>query len=474
MKNWMKYCIGGILCLTFLVGSVASISPMVYAVEDGMVELGEKKEEEKKKERPTHDKSGRPILSETAVGILIDGKNGNVLYESDSDKKMYPASTTKIMTALIALEAVENKTVSMDQKVTITEEMLKDLAWDSSTMGLKVGEVISFQDLMYGLMIPSGNDAAMAIAYAVSGSCEAFVNRMNQRAAEMGLTKTKFKNPHGFHEKGHYTTAAEMAIISWHAMKNQNFRDIVEIAHIKIPPTNMSEEERYFINTNGLVSNMRYTQFYYEGANGIKTGYTDDAGNCLVASAKRGNVELIAVLFHGKGVENSHGDSARMLDYGFTAFEQMIPVKQDQMMGEVKVKWGSSRESVTASAVAPIPVLVPKGTKLDEIEVKLNLPEFVKAPVEKEAIVGTVQIMLDGMVVGEGELSADLTVKRSFLWPLYAFLEWLWGFLFIRILCYLILTVLGVFILLLFVRVWREFSRVRQRNLQARNRSRRK
>lgn len=470
LKNWVKYCVAGLLCFCLALGNIGWLSS-VYGVEYmDMVELGTRNDEEKeeKEERPTHDKQGRPILSEGAVGVLIDGKSGNVLFESGGDKKMYPASTTKVMTALLVLEAVEKQQISLKQKVTITEEMLKDITWDSSSMALQEGEIISVQNLLYGLMIPSGNDAAMALAYTVSGSGAAFVDLMNRRAKELGLKKTKFKNPHGLHHQDHYTTAKEMGRIACQAMKNPTFREIAEIAHIKIPPTNKTEEERYYINTNGLVSTMRYSQFYYKGATGIKTGYTDEAGNCLVASAKRGNAELIAVLFHGEGIENSHGDSARMMDYGFSAFESVVAVREDQILDEVKVKWGRGRESVTTSAVAPVSVLVPLGTNPEELEIKTVLPKFVKAPVLQDDLVGTVTVSLNGKVVGEGDVRADLTVKRSFLWPLYAFLEWLWSLLLIRIICYLFLTILGGILVIILYRIWQEFDRIRRKNRRRR------
>ncbi len=467
MKNWMKRGIVGILCLNLIFGSMAMVPFSAYAVENTTAAETEKKEE-KEPERPTHDKDGKPILSEGAVGILIDGKTGRVLYESGSNKKMYPASTTKVMTALLALEAVEAKKVSLDQKITIKKEMLKGLDPDGTNMALKDGEVIKFQDLLYGLMIPSGNDAAMAIAYTVGGSQKQFVDMMNKRAKELGLTKTKFNNPHGLSDKKHYTTAAEMAIIAYHAMQKQAFREIVEIAHIKIPPTNKTEEERYYINTNGLVSTMRYTQYYYQGATGIKTGYTDDAGNCLVSSAQRGGVELIAVLFHANGVDKSHKDSARMLDYGFSEFELMTPVKGDQILSEVKVKWGKSRESVTVSAVEPISVLVPKGTKPDELTIETELPEFIKAPVEKDILVGKGIILLNGTVVGEGQLRADLDVSRSAFWPIYAFFEWLWSFLVIRVLCYLVLAAAGIFVVMFLVRGQKEWAKLRRKKSRRR------
>ncbi len=471
MKKRMKYSILAVLCFSLLLGSLALPAPSAFAIEsDDMVDLGGgKKTEETKKEAPTEDAQGRPILGKGETGILIDGRSGNVLYEVNSQKKMYPASTTKVMAALVALDAVKAGKVSLKKKITITAEMLEGLPWDGSNMALKEGEVISFQDLLYGLMIPSGNDAAMAIAYTVSGSKAGFVDAMNRKAQKLKLTNTHFENPHGLHDENHYTTAADMAVIAQKAMQNKTFREIVKIAHVKIPPTNLTEEERYYINTNGLVSTMRYSQYYYPEATGMKTGYTDEAGNCLVASAEKGGIELITVLFHGEGVEHSHKDTARLLDYGFSAFQLVTPVKKEQIMGEVKVKWGRSKDSVTLSAVEAIPVLVPKDTKIEELEIKLDLPEFVKAPVEKGTLVGSVSVYLDDAKIGTGELHTDLTVKRSFFWPAYAFLEWLWGFLLIRILCYLVLAVLGLFVLLVLLRIWQEIDRAR-RNKKRRQR----
>ncbi len=427
-----------------------------------MVEIGGGKKEEKKEEQPTQDAQGRPILGKGETGILIDGRSGNVLYEVNSQKKMYPASTTKVMSALVALDAVEQGKISLTQKVTITEEMLEGLAWDGSNIALQEGEIISFEDLLYGMMIPSGNDAAMAVAYTVSGSKAGFVDAMNQKAKELGLSNTNFQNPHGLHHEDHYTTAAEMAEIARIAMQNETFQTIVETAHVKIPATNKTEEERYYINTNGLVSTMRYSQYYYPRATGIKTGYTDDAGNCLVASAEEGGIKLIAVVFHAEGVDTSHKDVARLFDYGFSAFQLVSPIAEDQILGEVKIKWGRSKDSVTVSAVKGVPVLVPQGTDIEKLEIKLNLPAYVQAPVEKETVVGTVSVLYDGKIIGTGELHTDRTVKRSFLWPLYAFLEWLWGFLLIRIICYLVLVVAGLFVLVVILRIWQEIDRARR------------
>ncbi|MBQ4145181.1 MAG: D-alanyl-D-alanine carboxypeptidase, partial [Clostridia bacterium] len=402
-----KFGIIAILCTSLLL----MVAPSCFSLEAVAVETDEKTE------NPKEDSQGRPILAAGETGVLIDAKSGNVLFESGGDKAMYPASTTKVMTALVALEAVKRGEIKLTDVIEITEEMLDNMDPDGTNMALKAGEIISFEALLYGLMIPSGNDAAIAIAYMVAGGIEPFVEKMNQRAAEMGLKDTHFENPHGLHDENHYTTALDMAHIAKVAMENEIFRNTVDIAHIKIPPTNKTEEERYYINTNGLISAMRYSNYYYPKSTGIKTGYTSQAGNCLVASAEEKGEELISVIFGAEGIDNSHNDSKRLFEYGFNNFEKIAHVFKNQIVGEVDVKQGRSKDSVTLSSVDNIEVLVPNGTKRDQLEIRLNLPEYIYAPVEKGQLVGSVAVYLDGQYLGEGELSADVQIKRSIFWP---------------------------------------------------------
>ena len=454
------------LCMSLALPFVASYIPFEVIA----VETDEKTE---KTENPHEDSQGRPILGPGETGVLIDAKSGNVLYEYNGDKAMYPASTTKVMTALVALEAVKRGELQLTDKIEITEEMLDNMDPDGTNMALKAGEIIDFEALLRGLMIPSGNDAAIAIAYMISGGIEPFVEKMNQRAAELGLKDTHFVNPHGLHDENHYTTALDMAVIAREAMKNETFRNTVDIAHIKIPPTNKTEEERYYLNTNGLISAMRYSNYYYPKSTGIKTGYTSQAGNCLVASAKDKQEELISVIFGAEGIDNSHNDSKRLLEYGFNNYENIAHVFKNQMVGEVRVRQGRSRDSVTLSSVDNIEVLVPNGTKRDQLEIKLNLPEHIYAPVEKGQLVGSVAIYLDGQYLGEGELSADLEIKRSFFWPFMAFGEWLWSLLLIRILAYILIA--GLVLIgfgILFV-VYSEISRVVRDNKRRKRKYRR-
>lgn len=417
---------------------------------------------------PLTDGQGRPILMDGETGILIEQKSGAVLYESNSQKRMYPASTTKIMTCLLAVEAVERGEISMEEPVTITAQMLEGLDIDGSNMALKEDEIISLQHLLWGLMIPSGNDAAMAIAFRLAGSKEAFAEKMNARATEMGLKDTHFVNPHGLHDDNHYTTAADMATIARIAMDIPMFREIVEIAHVKIPPTNKTEQERYYLNTNGLLSRMRYTYFVYEGTTGIKTGRTTEAGNCLVSSVKRNGMELIGVLFNGKDIHASHEESIRMMDYGFEHYQTIRGIAKGELLGETKVKRARRKDTVTLVAAEDVSVVVPKGTEKKQLELRLDLPEKVYAPLKEGQAVAQVTVLHEGQEIGKGTLNALTKVDRSFLWPLMALGEWIWGFAFVRGVVYVVLAVLGVVVLLILRFLWVEIRRMRRRRKKSR------
>ena len=404
-----------------------------------------------KQSNPDRKQGEKPALGDGETGILIDSASGRVLFEKDSTKRMYPASTTKVMTALLTIEAIERGEISLDTQIEVTAEMLKDSDPDGSNMALKEGEILSVDALLKGLMIPSGNDAACALADYIGKSIPEFADMMNRRAAELGCTDTHFANPSGLHDDDHYTTAADMAKIARAAMSLDKFRNIADIAHIKIPPTNKTEKERYYINTNGLLSTMRYTNFYYKGANGIKTGHTSKAGNCLVSSAKRDGLEFIGVIFGGKDVADSHKDSIEMLDWGFETFNNMRALGKDDMPCEIRVKLGKSTDSLTLSVVESVNVVVPKGTTADNLEIRPNIPESVSAPISAGTQIGTVSVLLGGEEIGSGILVANRDVERSFFWPVMAAADALWS----NIITRSIIILLGIGVLafiLMFIR----------------------
>ena len=240
-----------------------------------------------------------PAVSASGA-VLMSFEDGKVIYEKDADKKLYPASTTKIMTALVAFDILAEIQGSLDSEVIIPSEAV---GIEGSSIYLKEGERLTLRELLYGMMLQSGNDAATAMAICCGGTLENFVNRMNEKAAELGCKSTHFVNPSGLSDEEHYTTARDLARIARAAMKNDEFREIV-----RSKSWSSEDTARTFTNKNKTVNE-------YEGATGIKIGYTKASGRTLVASAKRGGVELIAVVLNDP---NWFNDAYAMLDYGFS------------------------------------------------------------------------------------------------------------------------------------------------------------
>lgn len=449
-----------IILLTAVVLAFSAAAP-VFAVEDTAAQ--ETKKNEEKPSNPERKAGEKPLLGSGETGILIDAASGRVLFESESQKRMYPASTTKIMTALLAFEAIERGELTLDTQVQVTAEMLKDSDPDGSNIALKEGEVMSMDNLLKGLMVASGNDAACAIAAQVGKSIPEFVDMMNSRAAELGCTDTHFVNPNGLHDDEHYTTAADMAKIARAAMSLEKFKKIADIAHLKIPPTNMTEKERYYINTNGLLSTMRYTTYYYKYATGIKTGHTSKAGNCLVASATRDGIDLIGVIFGGAGVADSHKDNIEMFDWGFETYTYIRALQKGDMPCEVRVKLGKSTDSLTLSVAESVNVIVPKGTAAEALEVRPNIPDSVSAPITAGTEIGSVSVFLNGEELGNGVLVASREVERSFFWPVMAAADALWSNTVTRTVIFIILIGAAAFILLFIRGLYVNLKRTKRR-----------
>jgi len=234
--------------------------------------------------------------------ILIDGNSGKVIFEKNADERAYPASTTKIMTAMITLDTLEKYDSPMTQTIEVPE-IAEGV--EGSSLYLKAGEKISIQDLLYGLMLVSGNDAAVALAEIIGGNQENFVAMMNDKAQQLGCKGTNFVNPNGLFDENHYTTVRDMAAISYEAMKNPAFRQIVSTASWKAE----TRESDYvtFVNKNKTVHQ-------YDGGSGIKIGYTESSGRTLVASAQRGTKKMICVVMSAPDWFN---DAYKLMDYGF-------------------------------------------------------------------------------------------------------------------------------------------------------------
>lgn len=328
------------------------------------------------------------ISAEAAILIEID--SGEILYEKNANAPMYPASTTKIMTALLAIEHL-----NLEDKITVPEDMGPA---DGSAMYLLPGEVFTVRELLDGLLVKSANDAAVLLARTISGDIQSFATLMNQRAKDIGCTNTSFANPNGLHDPSHTISAHDMALIAREAMKNATFRELVSQVNVTLDETPQTPEKRYFRNTNRflwstskIIYNNEYIPIKYEVVDGIKTGYTGEAGNCLVSSGKKNNIRVISVVFKASGYD-VYRDSRLLLDYGFDNFEKKTLIKKDTVLGSQPINYSSQGS-------------LEYGTKEDFVVpyLKSSLPVYntkimlndLKLPISKGDIVGKLVISND-------------------------------------------------------------------------------
>lgn len=251
---------------------------------------------------------GPAIYAES--GILVDLDTQEILYSKNIDKQLYPASITKIMTTLVAMESS-----SPEETVTFSQHALDSIEWDSSNIGCRLNETLTMEQCWYAMLLNSANEVCCGVAEHVAGSIEAFVERMNQKASELGCTGTHFSNTNGLPDENHYTTAHDMALIAAAAFQNETFRTVFTTRQYEIPPTPQYTEPRYLYNHHKMMQ--PDTEYYYEGCLGGKTGYTDDALNTLVTVASRDEKTLLCVTMRTQG-RQVYTDTASLFDYGFS------------------------------------------------------------------------------------------------------------------------------------------------------------
>jgi D-alanyl-D-alanine carboxypeptidase (penicillin-binding protein 5/6) len=323
------------------------------------------------------------------AAILMDAGTGQVLFEKNAGLKKPPASTTKIMTALLALEGGNlQETVTVSPHAASTGEASLELA---------AGEIFTLQALLYGALLESGNDACVALAEHIGGTEENFVLLMNQKAKLIGADSTNFKNTNGLPAAEHYTTAKDLATITRYALHNQVFKQIIGTRNIIIES---SMGTRHLSNTNRLL-------WSYDGADGVKTGTTVEAGCCLVASAAREGRKLISVVLNS---DDRWTDSIKLLDYGFERFESLRVIERGAVVGSAVVKEGITDE-VLAVASAGLDVVVPKDGEVS-LEKVVSIERQITAPVVKGQPIGRITAKIKGEVVGSAELVSDRDVDR--------------------------------------------------------------
>lgn len=355
------------------------------------------------------------------AALLVDMDTDYIMYEQNAYEKVYPASITKVMTAALVLDAVQDGTLSLDQMITAGDTAWQGLDSSSSNQNIQVGEQMSVKDLLYCLMVASANEAANILAVAVAGSIENFVGMMNAKAAELGCTGTHFVNPDGMPDDDHYTTAYDLYLIGKYAMQNEQFRTIVSTKEYYVEPTNMTENRRHFYNTNGLLSNMKYSGYYYEYCIGIKTGSTDAAGYCLLSAAEKDGQRLICVMMGCENPKDAEGniqrlqftESAKLLDWGFKNFSYQTILNSADPVAEVPVTLSTECDYVSVAVDGSIEAQLPNDVTSEDFQWTTDLPESVEAPVHAGDVLGTLTVTLDGETYGTVNLVAVNDVERS-------------------------------------------------------------
>lgn len=336
--------------------------------------------------------------------ILVDAHSGKVLYEKDPHKKLYPASMTKLMTMVLAMEALQAQRVKMEDVVTASEHAA---SFRGSRIFLTAGEQLSFKEMLLGVALASGNDAAVAVAEHVAGSHEAFVELMNQKAAELGMKNTHFVNCNGLHDPEHYTTAADFALLGRYALNFPELLELCSIKHYRIREDTKCPFQ--YDNKNKLL-------WFYPGTDGFKTGWTEEAKYCFVGTCLRNNLRLISVVLGVPAPKGHFAETQKLFNYGFSQFAFREFYQKDEVVGEVKVGKGLT-EGLKAVPEEKVGITLPRGEE-QKVQAEVELLPLVNAPVQKGQVVGHVSIVKDDEVLQRTNLIAAEEVPKGSYWKM--------------------------------------------------------
>ena len=357
----------------------------------------------------TTDYNPDNISTNSPSVLLMEANTGKILYSKDAFSRRYPASTTKLMTAILTLE-----NCGLNDIVTISHNAIFSIPVGYSHASLQEGEELTVEQLLNVLMIPSANDAAIALAEHISGSVEEFVNLMNNKAKELGCLDTHFVNPNGVHDDEHYSTAYDLALIGRYAMK---FDDIMRIAMVEqytLPKTNKYDEtNRIFNSTNGLIS--QNDEYYYKDATGIKTGYTDKSGYCIVSSAERDGLTLLEVVLGSESIKDRYEDCIHLFDYGFEHYSYQNLVTANEVIDTIEIS-GATEETKSLNVISKndIQALVNKNTNTADLTANIQMNENLVVPIAKDAVVGTISYEIDGVTYSTDLIAQDAVVASNF------------------------------------------------------------
>ncbi len=349
---------------------------------------------------PVHamNDASQGIDVEARSAILMEVETGNIVFDKNSKEKFAPASVTKIMTMLLTMEAIDSGKIKLDDIVTVTENAQK---MGGSTMLLEAGEIRTVEDLLKGVAIASGNDAAVALAEYLGGTVDNFVKKMNDRARELGMKDTTFQNPTGLPTENHLTTAYDISIMSRELLKHETILKYSGTYMETISANRKSPIE--LVNHNKLVR-------FFNGCDGLKTGFTNDAKYCISATAQRNGVRMLAIIMGAPTYKIRNRDASMLLNYGFSLFERKEVVPMDSDVSKYQI--GSNKDNfIILKAAKPLNVIVEKG-KDSKVTTKLNIDKS-KKNIKRGDIMGEAIVLINGKEVGKVEVYSDRDMKNN-------------------------------------------------------------
>lgn len=326
------------------------------------------------------------------AALIVETNTGKIIYEKDIYEQNYPASVTKILTAILTLENCD-----LDDVVTVSQSAISHIPTGYVIAPLYVGEQIAIKDLLYALMLKSANDAAYVLAEHVGGSVDGFSEMMNKKAEELGCKNTHFVNPNGIHNQNHYTTAYDMYLISNYAMKNETFKKIVSTYEYTLLPTNKHPlKDRIMKNTNNFVNPKNV--YYNKIINGIKTGTTKQAGNCLITDSSENGLEFITVVLGAQTANSKFSETKKMINFAYDNYKLTEVHKKGDIIQNIEVKKATKKTKDLNLVISDdITAMANKKIKVDEIEPEIVLIDDIKAPIEQGQELGIIKYNVDGL-----------------------------------------------------------------------------
>ena len=340
------------------------------------------------------------------AAIIVERNTGKIIYEKETQTKNYPASVTKILTAILALENCQ-----LDDVATVSQTAISNIPTEYIVAPLKVGEEIKIEDLLYALMLKSANDAAYVLAEHMGGSVEGFANMMNKKAEEIGCKGTHFVNPNGIHNENHYTTAYDLYLISDYAMKNETFAKIVSTYSYTLPATNKyPNKDRVMKNTNEFIN--PNSGFYNKSVKGIKTGTTIPAGNCLITDATENGMDFITVVLGAQTANSKFTETSKMIGYAFNNYIISSVHQKGDVIKKIEVqKAKKDNKELNLVISTNITAMHNKKININEIEPEIVLNENITAPITAGQELGTIKYSIDGINY-EAKLLAEKDIQK--------------------------------------------------------------